>query len=415
MHGLQIRASGGYWILKMNLNLFSLIQVTTWIILLYETCFGSGNGKRYIIYINRKTNKTIKTMRKIILIKLLLFSHMMIIAQVQCEQYIQTIDSLIKAKDFYIYRQNLNSSEECQSYLLKYTQNRGYLGDTTAFYIKEILIYLSKRGTSKIIKEEAVNELLMRDYCFDVGSIYFGFDRKNFNQQAKNRLTNLLLKQYTSEEVYRYVKNDSRFMVDDKFIEDWAIHESERRNISIEEAKYSIMNTITKDSKDKLYNKKYSFNLPVLIGWLNIKECIPILEKSIQNPNGNLSVKIALARLGNKKYQQYFLDRETIDMNTAFYIGTQDLIAKYGEELYSEEKKYFMQPGKKIPIVYNVIISLQDNLLNFPKLTDESYIYKQEQIDALPPNILEDARQWMKENKGKYVINPDFSPDFSSL
>jgi hypothetical protein len=100
-------------------------------------------------------------------------------------------------------------------------------------------------------------------------------------------------------------------------------------------------------------------------------------------------------------------------MYVAFYIGTQDLIEKFGNKLYSEEKDYFIQPGESIPIVYNLIIDLQKNISNFPRLINENYITKQKQIDDLPPDVLKKARQWMKENKGNYIISPDFSPYFT--
>jgi hypothetical protein len=356
-----------------------------------------------------------------IFIKILFFNSLIITAQTQCEQYIQRIDSLIKKKYFDTYDQGSEPTDDCQPYLLRYTGNKGYLGDSTDYYITDILRYLSEKGVTQTIREQAVNELLMRNYHYDVSSIYYEFNKNDFNRQAKNRLKTLLRKQYTTEEKNRYIEDNTKYIFEDTlYVSGIAYDVFKKKHINYEKAKDSVK-TATKDSiktavlekySKKLYDERYSIYLPLLTGWLNMKECIPLLD-SIQKTYDNLSFKIALARLGNKKYQQDFLNQETINMNIAFYIGSQELIAKYGEKLYSEEEKYFIQPGSPIPIVYNVIIDLQNNLSNFPKLIDEKIcIVSREEIDKLPPDVLEKARQWMKENKGKYIISPDFNPDF---
>jgi hypothetical protein len=144
--------------------------------------------------------------------------------------------------------------------------------------------------------------------------------------------------------------------------------------------------------------------------------------------------------MGNKEYQEYFLNHKENDEDANFYIGTQDLIAKYGNELYSEETKVFISrtpprlpPGEipeldenynnqsdedyynpRIPIVYNVIIDLQNGIANFPKLISASGVYRQKEIDKLPADVLEKARQWMKENKGNYIVNPNYLPSFNN-
>jgi hypothetical protein len=362
-------------------------------------------------------------MKRVIPVKiLLLLFNVVITAQTQCEQYIQRVDSLIKKKYFDIYDQGTEAADNCQSYLLGYTDDKGYLGDSTGYYITNILRYLSKKGETQTIREQAVNELLIRKYHYNISSIYYEFNKNDFNRQAKSRLKTLLRKQYTTEERNRYIEDKTKYIFEDTlYVSGIAYDVFKKKHINYEKAKDSVK-TATKDSikmavlekySKKLYDEGYSIHLPLLIGWLNMREYIPILD-SIQKTYDNLSFKIALARLGNKKYQQDFLNQETTNMNIAFYIGTQELIAKYGEQLYSKEEKYFIQPGDPIPIVYNVIIDLQNNLSNFPKLIDEKiYLVRQKEIDELPPDTLEKARQWMKENKGKYIISPDFKPYFN--
>ena len=349
-------------------------------------------------------------MNRIFIISSLIIFTTLLHAQSECDTYIRQIDSLIKKKDLNM-RYNM-PPKSCEESLLDYTKNKGYIGDSTDFYIIYILETLSQYGSSDSVRENAVNELLLRAYCTNVGPYYY-LRKEDFNQQARNRLKMLLQKQYSPEEEIRYIKYYTRSIYEDTiYISILANREVENKKISYEKAKDSLNVSFINEYKEKLYKKGYSINLPLLIGWLNMKDCIPLLD-SIQQVDGDISVMLALARLGNKKYQQYFLDRRGNDMNINFYIGTQDLIAKYGDKLYSKEYNYFIQPREAIPIVYNVIIDLQKNISNFPRLITGDYLFKQKQIDALSPDVLEKARQWMKENKGKYIISSDFVPYFN--
>ncbi|MCL1943010.1 MAG: hypothetical protein FWF54_05620, partial [Candidatus Azobacteroides sp.] len=61
----------------------------------------------------------------------------------------------------------------------------------------------------------------------------------------------------------------------------------------------------------------------------------------------------------------------------------------------------------------NTIIDLQNNISNFPKLTERSIYFGQPRdLKELPPDALDKARQWMKENKGNYQISERFRPLF---
>ena len=349
-------------------------------------------------------------MKKILLTSCLFslfFMPCIVYSQNKCSQYILKVDSLIKADNLSIFRKDKPDSL-CENSLLDFTKGKGYLGNSTAFYIRDILEYLSTGSNSDSIRKRSINELLLRSYCTDVDS-YYSIRKEDFNQKARNRLKMLLRKQYSPEEEARYIKYYTRGIFKDTL---YITRLAYSVNKTYREAKDSITLTILDKYKKKLYGKGYSIHLPLLMGWLNMKDCIPLLD-SIQQVEGDISVMLALARLGNKKYQQYFLDHKENDMNVNFYIGTQDLIAKYGDKLYSKEYNYFIQPGEAIPIVYNVIIDLQKNISNFPRLITGDYLFKQEHIDALPPDVLEKARQWMKENKGKYIISPDFVPYFN--
>lgn len=364
-------------------------------------------------------------MKKFVLVNVLLLCACILLhAQIDCEEYVKWVDSQIKTRDLYI--SNISKRDrpdvDCEIPLLEYTKGKGYIGDSTSFYINMILSYLSESGNIQTTREHAINELLLRNYHFDVDANY-RFHKEDFNEQALSRLKNLLRKQYTQTEEMRYIQNDAQYLLESRRIDMLSDYEANKRQISYEEAKDSIIYSINKKSKNKLYDERYSIHLPLLIGWHNMHEFIPLLD-SIQNSGqGGIRFQIALARMGNKQYHDFLLNKQFQDHHDqyiAFYIGTQDFIAKYGELLYSEEEKFYISGSpeltKKIPLKYNIIIDLQSNIANFPKLIDRKfYICYLKDIDALPSDILEKARQWMKENRGNYVISPDFSPYFDVL
>ena len=60
-----------------------------------------------------------------------------IYAQNECDRYILKVDSLIKADNLSIYRRNKPDSQ-CENALLDFTKGKGYLGDSTEFYIDRL-------------------------------------------------------------------------------------------------------------------------------------------------------------------------------------------------------------------------------------------------------------------------------------
>ena len=358
-------------------------------------------------------------MKTYFLINVLVFISISTNAQTNCETYIHIIDSLIKERDLDINNRR-PPSLDCEIPLLEYTKDKGYLGSASSseFYIRSILSYLSKNGIPKTTREYAINDLLLRNYHFDVAGNY-RFHKEDFDDQALLRLKNLLQKRYSPEEESRYIKHYTRFIFEDTlYISQMRYQEAQKRDINYSNTKDSVTAVVLDRYKNRLYNEDYSIHLPLLIGWFDFREFIPLLD-SIQHADRNVPVQLALARMGNKQYQDYFLQWDNIDLPIAFYIGTQDLIAKFGEQLYSEEKRFYIsgppELTKKIPVKYNIIIDLQNNISNFPKLINRQfYICFQEDIDALPPDVLEKARQWMKENKGNYIVSADFEFYFMS-
>ena len=67
-----------------------------------------------------------------------------------------------------------------------------------------------------------------------------------------------------------------------------------------------------------------------------------------------------------------------------------------------------------IPVVYNDIINLQNFLENFPRFFDRKVHFGfPKEVKDIPPSVVEEAQQWMKDNKGNYKIRENYIPEFS--
>jgi len=224
--------------------------------------------------------------KKLILILMLLLVVFQIKSQEECDIYLQKIEISINLSEFDIYDDAPPTM--CEPVLLAYLEGKGYLGDSTEYDTKEILRYLAQYGAEKETRESAINGLLQRSYRFGIEDNY-SFDKSDFNQQARERLITLLQKQYTQEEEERYVKYYTRYIFADTIYFARRTYEELKKNkdLNYENTRDSIITDVLEEYKNQLHNDsaRYSIHLPLLMGWLDMKECIPLLD-SIQNVRG---------------------------------------------------------------------------------------------------------------------------------
>ena len=137
-------------------------------------------------------------MKKSVLINVLLLCVCILLhAQIDCEDYVKKVDSLIR-------EDNLSISERdrpdinCEESLLNYVHGKGYMGDSdlTIFEINDILLYISRKGSVQATREHAINGLLSQNYHFDVDGNY-RFRKEDFHEQALLRLKDFLQKRYS--------------------------------------------------------------------------------------------------------------------------------------------------------------------------------------------------------------------------
>jgi len=146
-----------------------------------------------------------------------------------------------------------------------------------------------------------------------------------------------------------------------------------------------------------------------------MKECIPLLD-SMYRVDKNTALAMALARLGVKESRKYFENAKVVYRDVAFYIGTQEMIYKYGKEVLSDRQKQYLWSDSPeagpVPIAYNVVIDFQNCIEGFPHLINSNiYVEMPKDAKAINPEVLQQANKWIEENKGHYKLK-EFYPSF---
>jgi hypothetical protein len=280
------------------------------------------------------------------------------------------------------------------------------------------LTHLSGNGGTQEVRSKFINAYLGRLYAYQFDG-YYGWKKKDYDLQAKNHLIRLLRREYTPEEIERLVQVHTKYSLSPEYLEEQIQRVMQKNNSPDQYAhiKDSIIAYHQNESREYLSKRGYSIDLPILMGWLDMRETIPLLD-SLSKQN-DLCSKLALARMGNKEYYDYFVNNaREASLSIAFYLNSQELIAQYGEHLYSKEEFMFESCHSPvcgpIPVVYNYMINLQKFLENFPRFFDRDIHFGfPSEVKDIPPSVVEEAQKWMKDNKGNYKMRENFVPKFS--
>lgn len=197
-------------------------------------------------------------------------------------------------------------------------------------------------------------------------------------------------------------KNDSLFLVN-KIKLTSAIKSKIRKNLASE----SIF--------------KIDKNLLLTIAWLNLQSCKPFLRDTALFDTlhyDKTTVKLALSKLGESKYQKEFIEiekRKTIyklenhpfkEFNKSFklmgFINSQESIFelnKWIDEFFIEEMN---SNGAKGFLASTFVFDLNRIILNkdFNVLTKGGYL---DEFNC--KNDLQAIKKWIIDNKGKYILN----------
>ena len=290
--------------------------------------------------------------------------------------------------------------------IIEYLSNNKY--DTLSNIrrvIFELIYSIGQSSAQPEIRQLAVNELLdMSMIVIDHKDYVFNFNRSDFNVMAKKRVI----------EIAKMIKNDKEI----HFRLQGAIANASK-NITEEASliakKKKISETFVKDSilkeailwETAYFKKAYIDKFILAIGWLDMYEEVPLLERMSVNPDYEgyyRFVKAALVRLGKDKY----LDNDLLENHivTISYLRSQKALINYIKPIFSDEK-FECIDNITVPMAIPYIYDIQRFVLNFPKkykLSEDWCLdYNKKQID----NYIVSVREWFRKNEGKYVFDPE--------
>lgn len=236
------------------------------------------------------------------------------------------------------------------------------------------------------------------------------FNKDDFTHKAKERIKVILSGEKNEIEIYLLAQTDMKFIMDDEWFKkvDKIVKNKE---LPYDYVLDSLKNVYFKNQiKYEKSQYRYSENLILLTGWLNMTDFIPDLEKMIDNPHQRFYItfeEMALARMGLKKYQNILLSKND-EIYDLLYINNLDIakifIAHY---LNTDSLICCYSPcDKMIEISYSTYKFLQIWILNFPekyKIDEYSYCEITDE-DEIKYN---QGKKWINDNIEDLKLDPN--------
>jgi len=310
-------------------------------------------------------------------------------------------------------------------------------------------------STDQLLRIQTMDSLVERHFFSNPRNIMYSWSvikKEDFSETAKATMLSYLADRSLSDNFVEGMKNRQRnFMLTDSIQRESLRQSAERRNVDFDV--YFELVLEERANRGIKANEEAALRgvpemLPLLLGWLDYEPAVPVLHSLLSDSLKRTdyaahnraaferSVKLALARMGNREYEQEFIDafskanmetdrdwywnqlkglyyinsRPAIDMaiesmqRESFYIYTDDQIP--GEAVYSSKNLILLT-------LYYVI---QDYPLEFKGLHDKQWIdYQHTWAVFAYSNFYKEQfpflENWLNEHKNSYVINGDIFID----
>ncbi len=274
------------------------------------------------------------------------------------------------------------------------------------------------------IRQRALNHMLDMVYAvFETrGYNIKDFRSDDFDKKAKKRLKEIIKDGRTKKDIKFDIEENMRLAKYSEGLGFQAEYISKRDSLPFEHVRDSILTARLNYTKNKLKTVNgYGDYYILLTGRLYMYDFVPELEKMLKggrNKEDIKNIKLALARMGNEKYEKELLKKK--DVWTQHYINTQNSIWHEIKVLYENPPLYNCEPNYEeyeipledvlVPEKYFIIKSIQNWILNFPveyklpRRIDICMKRKEFQSGKYEDKV-ENAKKWLKENKGKYELD----------
>jgi hypothetical protein len=252
----------------------------------------------------------------------------------------------------------------------------------------ELLYIMWNSNQNPIEIRQMIMEIYLKYYFYTWNrEIYYDYynereEIKSFTPRAKKRIIEILEGKKTKEEYeifekfYRilplsYVNaswRDAARLMKDRPI---------RNDTILRQIRDSILNDyIIKDAKQDFEELQIRPSLIRMIGFLGMKECIPVLKQQLaycieKQCYKELSYRYALARLGDNEQRQYLwnvaIDIETFWAGDFAYFRDDGLIWHYIDVNYSSGKSVYIFSDSKRPANIMTMNDIYPYIKNLPK------------------------------------------------
>ena len=231
-----------------------------------------------------------------------------------------------------------------------------------------------------------------------------------YTKKAKQRIVGILEGKKTKEEYDIYLKLNK--LAYDSYSVLWkeAAQIMKKREIQNDTVLKQIRDSI---ATDYIYRNTESYfeslliepELIKMIGLLDMKECIPVLQQNLllcpeeQDRTRERAYRWALARLGDKEQRQYirdnFMDYPYFNHSDFAYFRDDEMVWKYIDINYSWNR-YFQPFGdSSLPIALKTMSDVYPFIKNLPK--ELEYPYSSDMSDNY--KWTKELYEWLMENK----------------
>jgi len=315
----------------------------------------------------------------------------------------------------------------------------------TNFGRRNILRFSDDVTLRQQVVDSIINESFWENEARKISQYAAHFKKEDFSEAAKQKLLSYFDRSLNENEIDEIIKHYKRLMQND---EESHKARATQQNIPFEEYYERELNILVERGVSMVQNRarrNVSIYYPRLLGWLNYQPAIPIIETVLRDSLTNenyagsnreifeLNCKLALARMGNKYYEERCLaiykDVEInccnvnfyMPLNDLFYINTRNSIAQIIQ--YSMSEKTFMCYAPDAWIAPSpcfakdvIILYLFFGITNYPLQFDgrdrELIMFWPEGIIALAirsyyKEQIPKLEQWLKENAETYEINTE--------
>ena len=252
----------------------------------------------------------------------------------------------------------------------------------------------------------------------------------NVDDAIKKRMLYLLNWQWTQEELNEYVNRDMSERKDFYNIDKRASTTSKGDEQKQKQAVDSITTMIRAEKMDQASKFKVPGGLLLTVAHLGFVEARPILIEALKDSihYNKADVELALAKLGDANMQQKIISRSAYDNSLSGRAWT-DKFEKDGRKLvfiasqesiyqlhhWLDASKMYASKAGRAPDTKNaalVLGYLYEVLLNsdFRELVKPFKAPYGDDYEQVTDQMISSAKNWLIKNKGKYMVNKDYSP-----